>query len=61
MFKSKANAASILGLAILLVAIAAPSAVFAQSNTTGWIYGKITTDGTTGASGASRRTAVGAG
>jgi hypothetical protein len=52
MYKVKANISSILGLVILLVAMIAPSAVLAQSNTTGWIYGKITTDGSTGASGA---------
>jgi len=52
MYKSKANVSSILGMAILLFAMVTPGAVFAQSNTTGWIYGKITTDGTSGVEGA---------
>ena len=39
MYKAKAKVISILGMAILLVAMVTPSAVFAQSNTTGWIYG----------------------
>ena len=51
-FRRGVKAVSFFGSAILLLALLSPATVFAQSNTQGWIYGKVTVDGTSGVSGA---------
>ena len=50
--RSSMKSVSILGSVLLLLALLSPTVLFAQSNTQGWIYGKVTLDGTSGVSGA---------